>query len=142
MKRISSSVEMIPFSEVRIITEMNHNALSSGKAIHKKLTLSPNEEAKLEELSHCCNITHAATVLYQKLLIKKSIYTNVTAGNFMSEEIDFVKPLEEEVRSWVWEHGYALSPKSNTIWITQPNGWQYEATDSPPPSKTQFTILW
>lgn len=142
MKRMISTVSMVPFIKARNMAEANHHALSSGKVIHEKLTLSPIEEASLEELSHCCSFTASEKTLYQKLLIKKNIYTGINSGKFTSEEIDFIDPLEEDVKNWAENFGYALSPKPNTIWITASNGWQYESNDSPPPSKTIFTILW
>lgn len=134
------NVELIQFQQARFMSEDNHRYLEKGKKIKKHLSLSEDEEDTLKALEGK-DLTARSLILYQKLLIKKALYEGVNNGRFLYE-IDFGVPLEEEVKQWSRTFGYALSAKSNTIWVTGRDGWQYESIDSPPHSKTEFTLLW
>ncbi len=134
------TIELIQFREARNMSERNHWDLEKGKKIKKTLSLTLDEEDTLKALEGKTLITNAL-ILYQKIVIKKALYEGVNHGLYQSK-IDFVVPLEEEVKQWARSFGYALSAKPNTKWIEGANGWQYEAIDSPPPSKTEFTLLW
>ena len=134
------NVELIQFQEARFMSETNHRYLEKGKKIKKLLSLSEDEQDTLNALEGK-ELISKSLVLYQKLLIKKALYEGVNNGKFLYE-INFGVPLEEEVKQWSRSFGYALSAKPNTIWVTGRDGWQYESIDSPPPSKTEFTLLW
>lgn len=140
MLRIGA-VELIQFREARNMSERNHWDIEKGKSIKQKLALSESEEETLQVLKGRKELESAALVLCQKLIIKQALYEGVNKGEYLSK-IDFIVPLKDEVKQWARSFGYALSAKPNTVWITGANGWQYEAIDSPPPSKTEFTLLW
>ena len=134
-------VNMVEFWPARFASEKNHETLEKGKKVKKPLTMEEHEVCILAELNGKAKLTHDELVLKQKLIIKEAIYKGVNSGVFLYE-IDFVVPLEEEAIKWTRSFGYAIGPKPNTVWITGRDGWQYADPNSPPPSKTVFTVLW
>lgn len=135
-------VSMIEFWPARFASEKNQETLRKGKRVEKLLSLDEDEAYTLAKLNSKATLTHDELVLKQKLTIKYNVYACINGGKFLCE-IDFVVPLEiEDVYPWLRNFGYALGPKLNTVWITRPDGWQYEDPNSPPPSKTVFNVLW
>ena len=134
-------VNMVEFWTARRTTERNHEALEKGKKVKNPLALESNEVSTLAELNKKMTLTTEELIIKQKLTIKEAIYNGVNCGVYL-REIDFVVPLEGQVKTWTRSFGYALSPKPNTIWIDRRDGWQYEDPNSPPPSNTVFSVLW
>lgn len=133
-------IELIHFRDARNLSEKNHRDLEKSRPIKKVLSLDEDELETLEALKGK-TLFSSVLVIYQKLLLKQALYEGINHGKYLAE-IDFVVPLDEEVMAWVRSYGYAISRKNNIVWQTGADGWQYESLNSPPPSNTEFTLLW